>query len=161
MKSRITLILTVLVVIILTGCAHIPAQTTGTTAMTINGTKAPMPASVLVGALTLAGMPITNVIDCNGQTDPDELVGLPGQYTFKAIFSLPADHGEAVNAVEVFMSDEDASARFASLESAASISSQPVEYHYLSGKYILRLSPNTLPADAARYQGMFLKIVGH
>jgi len=161
MKNRIASTLALLLVIVIAGCSHTPAQTTGTTTITVASTRAAMPATVLVGALQLAGMPITNVIDCNGQTDPAELLGLPNQYTFKAIFSLPADHGETLNAVEVFMNDVDAAARFSKLESAAVFSSSPVGSNFLSGKYILLLSPHTSATEAENYRVMFLKIVGN
>jgi hypothetical protein len=63
MKRSTLAFIFILLIIMAAGCMNNPAQTTTPSTVTEPGTLAPMPASVLIGALINAGMPITHEVN--------------------------------------------------------------------------------------------------
>jgi len=72
-------------------------------------------AATIASRLGTADNPITAVVDVTPYTDPDQLLGLPGQYVSKAYFR---DTNNLDGVVEVFATAADASSRKATLEYA-------------------------------------------
>jgi hypothetical protein len=139
-----------------------------TVASTPSPTSAPQAAHVgqttgqLLQGLKARGLPIGVSFTYNAANDLNHDLGRPGQYTGKANFKdtriaspeqgaeiLVADGGS----IEVFADTTDAAHRFAYLQ-ALSKSGVPqfVEYEYLDGVAILRISSKLTPDQAAAYQ---------
>jgi hypothetical protein len=112
----------------------------------------------VIAALRKAGLPIGAVQYYTPANDPNKLLGRPGQYTGKANFR---DHraqdgsGYDVNnggSIETFANKGDANRRFRYVEAISQSSSLFVEYDYLEGTVLLRVSHNLTPAQAKAYE---------
>jgi hypothetical protein len=113
--------------------------------------------------LKAAGFPVTGLIVWNDSTDPNHLLGRPGEYTSKVAWvdpdipaseADPSDVGGIENGggVEVFPTAAEAHVRAAYLYSTSQADpALGVEYDYLAGGVLLRLSGNLLPAEAAKW----------
>lgn len=129
-------------------------------------TPAPQPltAAAVVAKLKAAGLPIGQVVVYTETTDPNHLLGRPGQYTSKATFTdkriSTADTGagphlgdiELGGSVEAFGSPGDASNRADYIRSVSQGGSMFAEYDYLRDTTLLRVSNYLTPSRAARYQ---------
>jgi hypothetical protein len=97
-------------------------------------------------------------------TDPNKLLGRPGQYRGKATFRDRRVKGEtelAVDAggsVETFASKSDAKRRY-DFVSALGKTALFAEYDYLEGTVLLRVSHNLTPAQAKAYERALRKVV--
>ncbi|MBV9544552.1 MAG: hypothetical protein JOY61_09245 [Chloroflexi bacterium] len=98
-------------------------------------------AAVLAGKMATAGQTITSVVDLTGQTDPDGLLGLNGEYVAKAQF---ADTAGVTGYVEVFNNARDANARRATLAA-----NNGGETDIVNGAVVLRVMQPS--ADATAY----------
>jgi hypothetical protein len=102
--------------------------------------------------LTRDGSPVAAYVDrahavaYTSGTDPDGLLGRPGQYIGKVVF-VDTRVAPAGGSLEVFRNSADVAARVAHLHQAA----QPREYLYTSGPVLLRLSAALTPEAAEDY----------
>jgi hypothetical protein len=121
------------------------------------------PAQVITG-LRQAGLPIGVVRYFTPVSDPNKLLGRPGQYNGKANFrdrrlrgaGFDVDNG---GSVETFPDKRAASIRYRYVHAIATSSSLFAEYNYLEGTVVLRLSHELTPAQAKRYERAFRHIV--
>ena len=113
-----------------------------------------------------AGLPIENIIDYTVETDPNELLGRPGEYTSKVNFadSRIEQYDEADpkgGSIEVFASEEDMVRRKDYI--ASILREMPIlgnEYLYPSpdGLSLLRVSYDVTPDQAEQYRIAFEEI---
>ena len=120
----------------------------------------PATAEAIVAALKAAGLPITGVQVYTAESDPNALLGRPGQYTGKANFTvdgIPEERRrtdrpfDIVNggAVEVFSTVADLESRKTYLDAFRSLAP---EYTIPHGTVLLRLSYALTPDQAATYE---------
>jgi hypothetical protein len=115
--------------------------------------RRPVPdnAQQVVQAFQRRGIPIGQVQNLSAGDDPDHLLGVPGGYTSKSVFTDSriangaAPSVQAGGAVEFFPNQRDAQRRYAQLQAAQKGSAQP-EWLFHDGNVVLRLSP-TLKTD--------------
>jgi hypothetical protein len=123
-------------------------------------------AAEIVEELAGAGLPIEDVTIYDESTDPNELLGRPGQYTSKAGFSDarigPDEFGDEpdpteqiVIDVEAFDSDEARDNRADYLDGFADNSLLGGWYQYVEGNAILRVTFDLTPDQAADYEDAF------
>lgn len=116
---------------------------------------------VLTGLMD-AGLPIGENIAYTAETDPNELLGRPGQYTSKANFRDtrlaeqfgdfdPGDGGS----IEVFPDVAGARGRSEYVQTLGQIFSPTAEYHFIEENVLLRLSHRLLPEQAEAYEEAF------
>src|SRR5262245_20926624 len=106
-------------------------------------------------AATIAAAVSPNVVNLNDFTatsDPDQLLGLPGQYTSKATFT---DLDHLVGTVEVFARPEDLAGRLFQLQAVRGSASQeidlPADANDPNARVLLRLwVPAGSPAGTAQ-----------
>lgn len=137
------------------------AAVTSTTATT----KAPAKdtAAEVAAKLKAAGLPITGLIVYDATTDPNHLLGRPGQYTSKAAWvdtrlkvdpNVKLDPGDVGlgGGVEVFPDAAGARARADRIQSLTqAVPILGVEYDYLASGILVRVSGALTPAQAADY----------
>jgi hypothetical protein len=115
--------------------------------------------------LSAAGLPVTGLIVYNASTDPNSLLGRPGEYTSKVAWvdtgipssdRNPSDAGGIENGggIEVFPTASEARTRAAYLYTIDHADpALGVEYDYLAAGVLLRLSQYLIPAEAAKWGG--------
>ena len=125
------------------------------------GTQAALTADAIVAMMKWAGLPIGDPATYDENTDPDQLLGQPREYTQKTNF--PDTQLDAPNlddgAVEVFASSTDAAARKAYIDSMSKSTPSLGSYAYQSGDYLLRITFEVPPTRAKAYQAAFLKVL--
>lgn len=122
------------------------------------------PEAILL-ALQAMGLPVGEYVVYTPETDPNQLLGRPGQYTGKANFRdatlqpelTTIDLGDG-GTVEVFTSVEDAQARREYVEQQLTILPLPPQYIYLEGTVLMRLSHRVLPDQALLYEAALQEI---
>lgn len=118
-------------------------------------------AMVIVNTLADAGLPISDITEYTAETDPNSLLGRPGQYIQKVNFAdTTLDQTiQDLNggSVEVFTSETDAQNRKTYIDSIGASMPMMVEYSYINGTVLLRLSKDMIPDQAAAYQSEFMK----
>jgi hypothetical protein len=111
--------------------------------------------------LKAGGLPVGKYKIYSAASDPNHLLGRPGQYTSKVNFrdsrikksdALGEFDMSAGGSVEVFKSESEAQRRFDYVKAVTQSSSFLVEYDYLEAKVLLRLSNVLTPAQAKRYE---------
>lgn len=119
---------------------------------------------------------IGRVVVYSEETDINELLGRPNQYTSKVTFEdlrVPQTNKnldpeyfsqEEINepqggTIEVFESEEDMKKRKEYVEAVTSSMSVFVEYSYSDGVYLLRLDKSLTPAQAKEYEDLFYNII--
>lgn len=126
-------------------------------------TKTWRPVQVIT-ALRHAGLPIAGVRYFNPASDPNKLLGRPGQYTGKANFrdrrisgrGFDVDNG---GSVETFANKGDASLRYRYVHAISTASSLFAEYNYVEGTVVLRISHQLTPRQAKAYERAFRRAV--
>jgi hypothetical protein len=120
-------------------------------------------ASRVAAKLKAAGLPVNRLIVWNASTDPNHLLGRPGEYTSKVAWvdpdvpasdADPSDVGGIENGggVEVFPTAAEARARAVYLFTTGQADpALGVEYDYLAGGVLLRLSQYLTPSQAAQW----------
>lgn len=114
-------------------------------------------AQQVVQAFRLRGIPIGQVQDLSAGDDPDHLLGAPGGYTSKSVFTDTrlADGAspsvQAGGAVEYFADQRDAQRRFTQLQAAQKGGAQP-EQLFHDGDVVLRLSPALKADQVSEYE---------
>ena len=86
---------------------------------------------------------LTSLTDYTEYSDPEHLLGLPGQYTSKAQF---ADNNQVIGIVEVFASHDDLNSRVATLEFG--LTSQEVDLQSPKSTVLVRLFASDSDAQA-------------
>ena len=118
----------------------------------------------LVIALQASGIKIENIISYTEETDSNQLLGRPNQYTSKVSFAdtrveQPEDKSNPVGgSIEVFESEEDATARKEYVEGIASKMSVFSQYFYLYKNILLRIDHDLTPAQASEYESAFKEL---
>lgn len=158
-KKGLTMFLFVISVMLLSAC--------GSSTSSKPEEKKPTNAEEVVQALKSAGLPIGEIKVFDASSDPNELLGRPGQYTSKVNFIDTRVKSEGKTnidvisggSVEFFDNKDDAQARF---EYVSTISKKMggmfVEYDYLEGKVFLRLSKELTPEQAKEYENVLKEI---
>jgi hypothetical protein len=131
---------------------------------TTSPSVAAMTAQQAVAALKAHGLPVTLTSVYTAASDPNHLLGRPGEYISKADFAdnrLPAAGAgvAAGGSVEVFAAQPDAIRRATYIQSvtqAAPIAG--AEYDYVSGTILVRVSGTLTPAQATAYKDALQEI---
>lgn len=118
----------------------------------------------VVTALRKAGLPIGLVRYYTASSDPNELLGRPGQYNGKANFRDRFIRGtgfdvENGGSVETFSNTANARRRFNYVSHVTETSPLLTEYDYLEGTVFLRLSHKLTPKQAKVYERAFRRAV--
>lgn len=131
----------------------------------------PVPAAALdakqvLDKLTAAGLPITHAATQDENSDPNNLLGRPGQYTSRASFDVPGGDSGAKpgsvdrgGVVEVFGAAADAKRRVDYIQGL--LKGNPVlgtEYDYQAGPVLVRVTGKVKPSVAARFQQAVTKL---
>lgn len=120
-------------------------------------------AGSLVGLFQANGLPVGKFQVYKARTDPNHLLGRPGEYTSKANFvdtridqsgfagekTIDTEQG---GSVEVFASEGDAQKRADYVRSITRGSALFAEYSYLRDRVFLRLSKELTPKQARAYE---------
>jgi hypothetical protein len=118
---------------------------------------APVDAAAAAEALREASPDITGVTVYDENTDPNDLIGRPGQYTSAAqITDARAAGGDGIDAgavVEVFATPEDAQARSTYIQETLTDLGPAfgTEWHHLQGTHLLRVSGTLVPSVNDEY----------
>jgi len=121
-----------------------------------------MSAAQVVQSFKRAGQPVGRTEAYTETTDPNHLLGRPGQYTSKANFIDRRVRGQGGSgrsiesaqggSVEVFATPADAGRRARYVRAVSQSASILVEYDFLQGSTLLRLSNVLTPAQANAYK---------
>lgn len=120
-------------------------------------TPPPDPAAV-IAALKAGGIPIGESIVYTADTDPNKLLGRPGQYVGKASFNdtrLPASPTwdiQGGGSIETFRRTTDLHTRTRYIETITQSSPLFAEYDYSHGLILLRVSHDLDPTQAEAYR---------
>lgn len=123
--------------------------------------------SVALAGFKAAGIPIGDVTVYTATSDPNALLGRPGQYMAKLNFldtrlsrqtpgSIEVEDG---GSVEVFGSPADAKARYDYVQAVTKGNPLITEYDELQGVVLLRLSHRLTPDQAIAYQRVLTAVV--
>jgi hypothetical protein len=120
----------------------------------------------VLATLKQQGLPIGNSLAYTAETDRNNLLGKPGQYTAKITFAdtrlVPAggDEFDVYNggSIEFFASEGDARKRVAALTVAIGNIPDLQEYSFLDGNRLLRISQRLTPDQAREYETAFKSV---
>lgn len=124
-------------------------------------------AAQVTHALQARGLPVTGIEVLTAASDPNHLLGRPGEYTSKTEFAdsrITGEAGQGVAAggsVEVFAGHAGAVRRARYIQ--AIVQADPAlgaEYDYVAGAVLLRVSGQLIPAQALRYRAALAAITG-
>lgn len=101
-------------------------------------------------ALKDAGLAVDELIVYTEETDENELLGRPSQYTSKVNFTN--------GSVEVFNNNKDAVSRQEYINSIGESSPLFAEYNYIKGNALLRINKSLTPEEAKKYETEFMKL---
>jgi len=139
------------------GCGGSTTQQGATTAPATEPKEVTSPRRV-IDMLERAGLPIGAVKNYTASSDPNELLGRPGQYTGKANFQdkrlTPSQDFDISGggSVETFANEDEAAARYEYVGAIAEGSALFAEYDFLEGTVVLRLSKELTPAQVKAYE---------
>jgi hypothetical protein len=129
--------------------------------------EAPKPitdAQQVLEGLRTASLPIDKVRTITAESDSNQLLGRPHQYTSKIDFidtRFPEGKlEEAINNIEVFSKDEDAAKRRDYIDGIMKDMPLATQYLYLRKNVLLRINGAVSPAAATEYEKAVEKIVG-
>lgn len=108
-------------------------------------------------SLKKKGLPIVKECFYTEETDPNRLLGRPGQYTGKVNWHDERDtengQDKALNyTVEVFALEKDLERRRKYIEAITNSASVFAEYQYVHKNALLRIHHNLTPKQAAEYE---------
>ncbi|HEY8766069.1 MAG TPA: hypothetical protein VIP09_02205 [Dehalococcoidia bacterium] len=124
-----------------------------------------MPAAKMVEALKTQGLPIAGSVAYTAADDPNKLLGRPNQYISKGNFQdsrlKTAEDFDTSGggSVEVFASPDDAQRRATYLDGIGKAIPFLLEYEYVQGSVLLRLSSDLTPDQARQYQDALKAVV--
>lgn len=129
---------------------------------------AAMTAGQVVAALRSHGLPVTLTKVFTAVSDPNHLIGRPGQYTSKAEFTDSrvkqrdaTSHVAPGSSTEVFTSNADAMRRATYIESVTQAAPMlGTEYDYVARDVLVRVSGQLIPAQARAYKAALQAIEG-
>lgn len=173
-RAAVALLAAVLVLVGSSGCSTASAPTPG--AQPASGAVPvqvvePADAQAVVAALAEAIPTVQAGVVYTAANDPNRLLGRPNGYESKAAFAdtrvpavalqgLRSDAIEAGGSVEVFADAAGAAARKAYIQEIGKGLPSAVEYDYVSGGVLLRVSRELTPDQAAAYDAALTKIMG-
>ncbi|MEU4296330.1 hypothetical protein [Kitasatospora aureofaciens] len=140
------------------------AQPTGAASTAAPGTAAQAAdASAVLAKLTAAVKTVKAGVQVTADNDPNHLLGRPGQYTSKVTFSdsrikaadIEGEKEDSVNrggAIEVFASEADAKARSEYIQGIVKGMPALMEYDYVRGPVVVRVSKLLTPDQAKALQ---------
>ena len=156
-------------VLVVAACSGAPATTTGLATATAVATPpatlapspsptaapAPMTGDAFAGGLAKSGIVTTDVIVYTADTDPNKLLGRPGQYVGKVNWTdarVPTQKQQAT--VEIFADDASMQARFAYLDGILKSSPLFLQYMYRNDarRLIVRVPKELTPPQASDYE---------
>jgi hypothetical protein len=161
--TRHPLLIALLTVAALVGCsggepASTPVPTTATTTASTAPPAKAVDIDTVVAKLQAAGG--TNPFIANEDTDPNKLLGRPGQYTARAGLDYPGGDPSAETGriergivVEIHPSAADATTRATFI--ADTLKATPMlgtEYHYTAGPVLVRVTGDVTPANARKIE---------
>lgn len=117
----------------------------------------PLTGDSLAASLQASGLPVTSVRVFNVDTDPEKLMGRPGQYTARASWfdqRVAIQDGLTVATVEAFPDMASMDARAKSVAAVSGAFSAFAEYQFRndSRRVLLRLPHDLTPDQAATYK---------
>lgn len=153
-------LVTISAVLLLCGCAGTDTSTTPSAPPAASQAPASSPAvrdaKATLDAIRAAGLRLTSITAQDEDSDPNNLIGRPGQYTSRASADLPgADPSAKAGSVdrgvvaEGFPNADGAQARADHIQNL--LKQSPVlgaEYHYLAGAVLVRVSGKVKPSQA-------------
>jgi hypothetical protein len=124
-------------------------------------------AADIAHALKAQGLPIGKITVFNAATDPNKLLGRPGQYTSKVAFrdtrikdELDPTDVSAGGGVEVSENAGDAKKRAEYVRGFTEGSGVFSEYSYVRGRVFLRVSHELTPRQAKEYESVLNRLAG-
>jgi hypothetical protein len=132
--------------------------------------QAEVTAAVLVDGLKTEGAPIGRVLIFDSKTDPNKLLGRPGQYTSKVAWAdtrypeaapiegSPPLESVPDNTIEVFPTIESAVVRQEYIVKVTSGIPMLTQYIFREGKVLMRLQKDILPEEAKQYETNLKKL---
>lgn len=121
----------------------------------IESAKRELTAERVINALIESGLPIAGSVVYTEETDPNKLLGRPGQYKGKVSWRDQRDNQNSDGleyTVEVFSSAEDLEKRRKYVEAISRSLSALAEYQFVHKNALLRLHHNLTPKQAAEYE---------
>ena len=144
------------------GTPFITVVVTATPTVSPTATATPIPetAEVVLARLKGAGIPIGEYVVFDEETDPNKLLGRPNGYVGKINFldtridRTRQDDFDTSDggSIEVFTTPEAARARKDYIDALGKGSPFFVEYSYVNGKVLVRVSKELTPSQAAEYE---------
>ena len=136
---------------------------TATPTITPAPTATPVPttAEAILAGLQAAGLPITETVSFTAETDPNHLLGRPNGYVSKVSFRdarVPigvTDRPISVTdggTIEVYPAPAGAKARFDYTQGLGAATPLLIEYGFLKGRVLLRLTDILTPTQADEYR---------
>jgi len=121
---------------------------------------APGTALRIADVLVQAGLPVTQVVAQSEGTDPDGLLGRPGQYTQRVAFDIPGGDASAAvgemdrgGVIELWPSPADAQGRADGIRSVLKNGGMLASEHdYVHGSVLVRITGKVLPSIAESFQ---------
>jgi hypothetical protein len=114
-------------------------------------------------ALSKAGLPVSNIEVFTPKTDPNRLMGRPGQYISKVSFTdtnYPEnDLGKIDQTIETFPTTAAAKTRRDYIDRVTRNTPFLLQYQFLRGRVLLRLDKELSPDDAKEYEAALTEIV--
>jgi hypothetical protein len=111
----------------------------------------------LTSALRSNGLPIGRVVILDTRTDPNHLLGRPGQYTSKTLWADsrypqvdPSNLPD--NTIEVFPTVQSAIDRQRYVDAVIKGTPLLTQYIFREGRYVMRLQKEIVPDEAAQYE---------
>lgn len=145
--------------------SSVPASSTSPSSKGSSSTGEITDAESVAKALKAKELPIDNIIVYTDETDTNELLGRPNQYTSKVNFAdtraEQTDKDDPVGgSVEVFDNQADAKTRYDYVDNIVKNGgSMFAQYLYLNGNVFLRIDGTLTPEQAKEYQTAFGKIM--
>jgi hypothetical protein len=164
MNTRPCLVAVAALAALTAGCNQPTPSPAGHTSAPIAAPAKPAPAAAARTAANVLDelsadetLGITRGLVQDALSDPNNLLGRPGQYLSRASFDLPggdrtADPGliDRGGVIEVFLDSADAQTRAHYLDVVTKMMPIFAEYDYLAGPILVRVAGSVSPADAAR-----------
>jgi hypothetical protein len=118
----------------------------------------------IIHAFRMAGLPLGEVVEYTAETDPNSLLGRPGQYFQKFSWKdtrvrKTDDPGtDTGGTVEVFANAEDMEARKAYVDTIAQSAALLTQYSFGKGVVLVRLTRELTPEQASEYENILMNL---
>lgn len=135
-----------------------PATATPPTATpTVAATRAPLLGDAVAAAVRASGIPVTDLVVFTAETDPNKLLGRPGQYIAKVSWKDPRVSTADLATIEVFPDAASLQARFAYIDGIFKSSPMLLQWMYRNEARLalLRLPKELTPDQAKQYEDWF------